>query len=108
MFDSPLITVEELSKLIRKSVPSIYSDLHRNPSALPPIIRLPGSRRVLFDPEAVKAWIVSHTTIITETSERGTRSLPRVPDVKKKKSSRPRGRPTKAEQIAHARGGNGQ
>ena len=62
MFNSPLVTVEELSKLIRKSVPSIYSDLHRNPSALPPIIRLPGSRRVLFEPEAVKARIASHTT----------------------------------------------
>lgn len=53
-----LTTVSELSKKIRKAPSSIYSDLIRNPKSLPPLFRLPGSRKVLFI--NVDQWIASH------------------------------------------------
>ena len=100
MFD-PLITVDELSKLIRKSVPSIYSDLNRNPSSLPPSIRLPGSRRVLFHPETVKSWIAAHTDDVSPAvnSEARPRSARRA------EGKRRRGRPTKESTIAKRQSG---
>lgn len=97
----PLITVEELAQFIRKSVASVYSDLHRNPASLPPIIRLPGSRRVLFDRSAVEAWIASHTTTTLKAStDSDSRMLPGNPPLVQKGASRPRGRPTKASVVA--------
>lgn len=104
MFDSPFMTIDELAKLIRKSAASIYSDLHRNPSSLPPSIRLPGSRRVLFDPQSVRNWIDKHTTTVSGLTD-AIQIAPRNCDGGKKTESdtnrkrRGPGRPTKAEQL---------
>lgn len=43
-----LITIEELSKRIHKSVRSIRNDRVRNPNSIPPAVKFPGSRRLLF------------------------------------------------------------
>jgi predicted DNA-binding transcriptional regulator AlpA len=89
-----LLTVEELSAYIHKSVASIRSDATRNPSSLPPICRLPGTKRLLWRIEDVEEWIARHihgdsTAVLVLSSD---------DDAKPK-----RGRPTKAEQIARQR-----
>lgn len=76
---SIVLTIEDLSKLIHKSVSSIHSDLIRNPKSLPPHFKLPSSRRILFRLSDVDSWIESF--------------IVRQPDSKR------RGRPTKLAQI---------
>lgn len=54
-----LLAVDQLAKLIHKSPASIRSDASRNLKSLPPICRLPGSKRLLWRPEDVRIWIAS-------------------------------------------------
>jgi hypothetical protein len=89
-----LLTVEELSTYLHKSVASIRSDATRNPSSLPPICRLPGTKRLLWRIEDVEVWIARH--IYGESAAASVSS--NDSDAKPK-----RGRPTKAEQIARQR-----
>ena len=46
-----LLTVEQLSVYIHKSVASIRSDATRNPQSLPPLYRLPGTKRLRWRAE---------------------------------------------------------
>ena len=86
MEQQPLWTIEDLSTFLRRGKTSIHSDLSRNPASLPPAIRIPGTRRILFDPAVVMAWVNGFT---------------QAPPPAAKQEPRPRrGRPTKAEQIA--------
>lgn len=55
-----ILAVEQLAAMIHKSPSSIRSDASRNPSALPPICRLPGNKRLLFRLEDVRAWLAKH------------------------------------------------
>lgn len=82
-----LMTVEELAKLIHKTPLSIYTDLARNPHRLPPVVRLPGSRRVLF--QDVLEWIASHSSKV-QSDVSDTRISVETP-------RRKRGRPSRAE-----------
>lgn len=82
-----LFTVEQLSVKIHKAKSSIYSDLIRNPQSLPPVLRIAGSRRVLF--RDVDSWLESLEQPTTHPS----------PPIE---SARRRGRPTKSEQLARA------
>jgi hypothetical protein len=89
-----LLTVEQLSTYIHKSVASIRSDATRNPASLPPICRLPGTKRLLWRAEDVENWISQHV--------HGDRAAPVAPSMAQ--PDRPkRGRPTKAEQVARQR-----
>lgn len=88
-----LITIEELSLLINKSVTSIRSDRTRNPKALPPICKLPGTKRLLWRIEDVESWIQRHVILDTDLST----IQPITLDIKPR-----RGRPTKADQISRA------
>lgn len=87
-----LLTVEQLSAYIHKSVASIRSDATRNPASLPPICRLPGTKRLLWRIEDVERWIAQHIHGDTGT-------VPITDDTDRPK----RGRPTKAEQVARQR-----
>ena len=82
-----LITVEQLSLKIHKSVQSIYNDLKRNPKSIPPVFRIKGSRRVLF--ANVDAWLLSQI----QPNEINVEAEG-VIELKPK-----RGRPTKSEQM---------
>jgi hypothetical protein len=82
-----LLTVEQLSVKIHKAKASIYSDLIRNPQSLPPVLRIAGSRRVLF--KDVDAWL--------ESLEQPTAHPAPLPI---EEPTRKRGRPTKAEQLS--------
>lgn len=57
-----LLTVEQLSEYLQKSVASIRSDATRNPQSLPPICRLPGTKRLLWRVEDVEQWLAEHVT----------------------------------------------
>ena len=89
-----LLTVEQLSTYIHKSIASIRSDATRNPASLPPICRLPGTKRLLWRIEDVEAWIASHI-------EGGT--IPSLASPAPDTFAARRGRPTKAEQVAKQR-----
>lgn len=90
-----LLTVEQLSNYLHKSVASIRSDATRNPQSLPPICRLPNTKRLLWRLEDVESWLAAHV-------EGG--AAPTACDVAELQRSR-RGRPTKAEQVARRRQG---
>lgn len=88
-----LLTVDDLSSFLHKSVSSIRSDATRNPRSLPPICRLPGTKRLLWRSEDVELWLAAHVAADLRTSE-----IVQLPPRHR------RGRPTKAEQIARQRG----
>lgn len=87
-----LLTVEQLSACLHKSVASIRSDATRNPKSLPPMCRLPGTKRLLWRPQDVEQWLAGH--VVCSTLERPL-LLPAI--------APRRGRPTKAEQVAKQR-----
>lgn len=55
-----LLSVEQLSVCIHKSVASIRSDSTRNPQSLPSICRLPGTKRLLWRVEDVENWLAKY------------------------------------------------
>jgi len=87
-----LLTVDQLAAWLRKSIASIRSDATRNPQSLPPVCRLPGTKRLLWRVEDVESWLGAHVAKSVLISEPG--ELPASPR---------RGRPTKAEQVARQR-----
>lgn len=89
-----LLTVEQLSKCIHKSVASIRCDATRKPHSLPPICRLPGTKRLLWRVEDVECWLATHVAV-TGQSDHANGAIDRLPR---------RGRPTKVEQVAKRRG----
>ena len=83
-----LLSVEQFSACLHKSVASIRSDASRNPQALPPICRLPGTKRLLWRPEDVEGWLEKHVL------------SPIVEAVPQIRSEAPRrGRPRKTELV---------
>lgn len=86
-----LLTVDQLSAFLQKSVASIRSDVTRNPQALPPICRLPGTKRLLWRVEDVEAWLAAHVVCSGLTKP-----------VAEQERARP-GRPIKAAQVARQR-----
>lgn len=93
---STLLTIEQLSAYIHKSVASIRSDATRNPRSLPPICRLPGTKRLLWRLEDVERWLAAYVTEQVDS--------PQVepPSIDQQGRSR-RGRPTKSMQVAMLR-----
>lgn len=84
-----LLTVDDLSDCIHKSVTSIRSDVTRNPLSLPPICRLPGTKRLLWRSEDVERWLAEHVSGFARTAGTATNEA-----IKGRL-----GRPTKAQQI---------
>lgn len=77
-----LLTIEDLSKILHKSISTLQTDLYRAPHRLPPMIRLPATRKPLWRPQDVENWINGHI-VAHEPPPR----------------PRKRGRPTRKEQI---------
>lgn len=82
-----LLVVEQLAILIHKSPSSVRSDASRNPSVLPPICRIPGTKRLLWRVADVEAWLASFVS--------APRTIPEPDEVKIVK--RGRGRPRKTD-----------
>lgn len=88
-----LLTVELLASRIHKSVTSIRSDATRNPKSLPPICRLPGTKRLLWREADVVRWIASYVNFPDDTDKDVIAGpLSNAP-------KRSPGRPTKRQQI---------
>ncbi|TDQ93133.1 hypothetical protein C7412_109113 [Paraburkholderia silvatlantica] len=85
-----LLTVDQLAEHLQKSVASIRSDATRNPQSLPPICRLPNTKRLLWRAEDVERWIGLHVAGVDSPSATEVVSP----------EKRRRGRPTKAEFVA--------
>lgn len=98
-----LLTAELLSARIQKSIASIRSDATRNPRSLPPICRLPGTKRLLWRESDVEEWVAQFVdTSIKASRSEGIGPTGAVQPVKSQESKgklRP-GRPTKAQQVA--------
>ncbi|CAI06181.1 hypothetical protein ebA106 [Aromatoleum aromaticum EbN1] len=88
-----LLTVDQLAQYLHKSIASIRSDATRNPRSLPPICRLPGTKRLLWRVEDVESWLAAH---VASSAAQGALSVQVT-------TQRRRGRPTKAEQMAQRR-----
>ncbi len=86
-----LLNVDQLSAYLHKTAASIRSDATRNRKSLPPICRLPGTKRLLWRIEDVEKWLAQHV-------DSNVSAATNAGDVQAK-----RGRPTKAEQVAKAR-----
>ncbi len=87
-----LLNVDQLGACIHKSAASIRSDATRNPTSLPPICRLPGTKRLLWRIEDVERWIAQHIQCESATDP-----------ILENWGNAKRGRPTKAEQAARKR-----
>ncbi|WJF90207.1 DNA-binding protein [Paraburkholderia bonniea] len=88
-----LLTVDQLAEHLQKSAASIRSDATRNPQSLPPICRLPNTKRLLWRVEDVEQWIARYVAgaEFSNTTEQ--------PQPEKRR----RGRPTKTESVAKQR-----
>lgn len=54
------LTITDLARLLNRSPATIATEVTKNPDKLPPRLRLPGSRRVLWLQEDVEKWINNH------------------------------------------------
>lgn len=89
LFMDQLLTVEQLAQVLHKTPSSVRSDASRNSKSLPPICRLPGSKRLLWRAEDVRNWIASFVEQSPETNVRpviaqtsGRRGRPRKTELR--------------------------
>ncbi|ABM30998.1 hypothetical protein C8E08_2530 [Paracidovorax citrulli] len=95
-----LLSVEQLAAVLHKSPASIRSDASRKPASLPPICRLPGTKRLLWRRPDVDAWLALFVAPVTLGVPMALAQLPNRTEATRK---RRRGRPTKSEQLARQR-----
>jgi predicted DNA-binding transcriptional regulator AlpA len=57
-----LLSTEQLASALHISVRSLRNRLSLNPRSLPPAVRLPGARAVLFREDDVQLFISQHIT----------------------------------------------
>jgi predicted DNA-binding transcriptional regulator AlpA len=55
-----LIDIHELAALLQRAPETIRKDLTRNPAAVPPRVRLPGTRLLRWRAADVEAWLCAH------------------------------------------------
>lgn len=56
----PLLTIVDVARLLGRSPQTLKSDLLRNPQAVPPRIRIPGTRLLRWREADVKNWLSTH------------------------------------------------
>lgn len=83
-----LLGPETIAEILGKSTETIVRDHARRPQSLPPSLRIPGSRLLRWRREDVEAWLAD----LEVRQPAPTAQVHR------------RGRPTKTEQRARARG----
>lgn len=52
-----VLTIDDLSALLHRSAKTIAAEVTKAPHKLPPRLRLPGSRKVLWLASDVEAWL---------------------------------------------------
>lgn len=63
------LTAEDLAPLLHRTAETISTDARRRPHSLPPRLRIPGSRKLLWLEADVIEWIQEHR----EASKKGNR-----------------------------------
>ena len=58
-----LLDTNELAQTLHISARSLRNRLSLNPSSLPPVVRFPGLRKVLFRHEDVQSFISAHIQV---------------------------------------------
>lgn len=56
------MTIQDLAKMLHRAPSTVATEVTKAPHKLPPRLRLPGSRRVLFLKSDVEAWLNEHRT----------------------------------------------
>lgn len=51
------LDIEQLAAILKRSPHTVRSDVTRRPETLPPRIKIPGTRRVLWRKEDVERWM---------------------------------------------------
>jgi hypothetical protein len=87
MAGDDLLSIDDLARILHKSPASIRSDICRNLESLPPVCRLPGTKRLLWRRSDVSEWIAKFVQL---------RPVSKVPS----ETLRRRGRPRKVAQLA--------
>jgi predicted DNA-binding transcriptional regulator AlpA len=54
------LTINDLAQILNRSPATIATEVTKHPNKLPPRLKLPGSRRVLWLQEDVEHWINEH------------------------------------------------
>mgnify|MGYP000875209024 CR=1 FL=1 len=54
-----VLTIDQLAAVLGKQRSSIATDITRNPLAIPPFFKLPGSRKPLWLEDTVDAWLIA-------------------------------------------------
>lgn len=57
-----LLTLDELAERLRTTRNTILNQRVRNPDAVPPAVKLPGTRKLLWREEDVEAFVAKHVT----------------------------------------------
>lgn len=55
------LSLDELAALLKRSPTTILNDRVRNPAAVPPAIKIPGTKSLLWEYSAVCAWLGQFT-----------------------------------------------
>lgn len=55
-----LMTIQDVAQLLRRAPTTVATEVTKAPHKLPPRLRLPGSRKVLFLKTDVEAWLNDH------------------------------------------------
>jgi len=53
----PLLDIDGLARLLNRGSSTILRDIRRNPEAVPPMIKLPGTRLLRWREIDVEAWL---------------------------------------------------
>lgn len=67
----PLLNLDDVSLLLRRSAETIKSDLRRNPNAVPPCFHLPGTRLLRWREEDVSRWLSAHAVLQERRNQGG-------------------------------------
>lgn len=54
-----VLNIDQLAVVLGKQRSSISTDITRNPHAIPPFFKLPGSRKPLWLEDTVDAWLLT-------------------------------------------------
>lgn len=54
------LTIEDVARLLNRSPSTVATEVSKAPHKLPPRLRLPGSRRVLWLKDDVVRWLHEH------------------------------------------------
>ena len=62
----PLIEIKEVARLLGRAVQTLRDDMLRNPNAVPPRVRFPGSNALRWRTEDVERWVTQYVEMPPE------------------------------------------